>query len=258
MHRIPSPVCVAAFAAVLMLAGSVSSPAQTIKERIAEGDACELALEPQKALEHYLPALEQEPENVKLLVRVARQYRNMMTDAGSKKEKLRLAELSLAYAKKAAALAPEDCEAQLSPAISYGKMLPLQGSKEQVEASPLIKQAADASIGLNPNYDLAWHVLGRWHQRLAGVSSIKRSLGSMLYGKLPETTHEQAVACFEKAIALNPNSLRHYIELGRTYAEMGRAEDAKKMIEKGLAMPILEKDDPDLKDSGREMLSSLN
>lgn len=257
MHIISPHLCGAAIAAALLLS-SLPSRAQSVPECIKAGDACELALSPKDALQHYLVALKEEPENVALLVRIARQYRNMMTDVESKKEKLELAALSLSYAERAAALAPNDPEAQLSPAISYGKMLPLQGSKEQVEATPIIKKAADTSLSLNPNYDLAWHVLGRWHQKLAAVSGIKRGLGSMLYGKLPTTTNEAAVTCFEKAIELNPNSLRHYIELGRTYAQMGREADAKKMIEKGLAMPVVEKDDPDLKLAGREALASLN
>jgi len=47
---------------------------------------------------------------------------------------------ALDYAQRAAALAPNDSEAQLSPAISYGKMAPLQGMKEQIESARRIKE----------------------------------------------------------------------------------------------------------------------
>jgi hypothetical protein len=30
------------------------------------------------------------------------------------------------------------------------------------------------------------------------------------------------VLCFQKAIEINPNRLMHYIELGQTYAQMGK------------------------------------
>ena len=43
----------------------------------------------------------------------------------------------------------------------------------------------------------------------------------------------------------------HYIELGRIYAQMGRKEEARKYIHKGLAMPEQEKDDPEMKEIGR-------
>ena len=63
--------------------------------------------------------------------------------------------------------------------------------------------------------------------------------------------------CFEKAIALNPNRLMHCIELGHTYARMGRDADAREFIVKGLAMPETEKDDPETKNLGRQILKKL-
>ena len=83
-------------------------------------------------------------------------------------------------------------------------------------------------------------------------------MAQVAYGKLPPAKYEDAVRCFEKAIALNPNRLMHYIELGRTYAQMGRDGDARKFITKGLAMPETEKDDPETKKLGRQILKKLD
>ena len=224
---------------------------------MAKGDACDVTFNAAEALQSYLPAEKLEPENVRILVRIARQYRHLMTDAAKTKEKLRLGGIALAYGLKAAALAPNDSEAQLSPAITYGKMLPFQGNKEQVEATPRIKAAADRAIKLDPRNDTAWQVLGRWHQSLANVSGIKRAFGETLYGKLPKTTNEEAVKCFEKAIAINPRRLRHYVELGRTYAQMGQNASARQFLEKGLAMPNVEKDDTETKHRGLETLAKI-
>ena len=92
---------------------------------------------------------------------------------------------------------------------------------------------------------------------LAEISPIKRLLAPLFYGKLPTSTNENAAKCFQQAIKINPNRLMHHIELGRTYARMGRTADARVCIEKGLAMPELEKDDPELKRRGREVLAKL-
>jgi Flp pilus assembly protein TadD len=86
---------------------------------------------------------------------------------------------------------------------------------------------------------------------------LKRSLASVIYGRLPQTTTQEAVKCFEKAIEINPARLMHYIELGRAYAQMGRTVEARLFIEKGLAMPNVEKDDPETKRRGRETLANL-
>src|SRR6185436_77913 len=124
-------------------------------------------------------------------------------------------------------------------------MLPLEGTKQQIATSRLVKIAVDESIALNPTNDLAWHVLGRWYLGLAEVSAAKRFLARIAYGKLPSAKYEDAAGCFEKAITLNTNRLMHYIELGRTYAQMGRDADARICITKGLAMTETEKDDPE-------------
>lgn len=242
---------------VLMMLVWTKLQAQTANDLIATGDIFDRSFQAEDALKYYLPAVKLEPKNLSLLLRIARQYRHLMTDADTNEMKLKIGNLSLVYALRAADLAPNSSEAQLSPAITYGKMLPFQGSKQQVADTPLIRKAVDKALSLDPNNDVAWHVLGRWHQALANISGLKRSVGGLLYGQLPTTTNDAAVACFEKAISINPSRLRNYIELGRTYAQMGKNAEARLFIEKGLAMPNTEHDDPELKQRGRDSLTKL-
>jgi len=93
---------------------------------------------------------------------------------------------------------------------------------------------------------------------MAEVSPVKRAMARLVYGELPPAKYEDAERCFEKAIALNPNRLMHYIELGRTFAGMDRDEEARKYINKGLAMAETEKDDPETKNLGRTILKKLH
>lgn len=231
--------------------------AETAAALIAKGDACDERFQASEALQFFLPAEKLEPNNAELLVRIARQYRHLMSDTSSKKEKLRLGNISLGFAQRAATLAPNNADAQLSPAISYGKMLPFMGSKDQVNASPKIKAAVDRALQLNPKNDTAWHILGRWNRVLADINPLKRLLAGALYGNLPVTTNEEAEKCLLKAIAINPNRLMHYIELGRIYAQMGRKEEARKYLQKGLAMPNRDHDDPEMKEIGQQTSQKL-
>jgi tetratricopeptide (TPR) repeat protein len=243
--------------APLLLLTSPGAGAQSVDELLKKGEVFDQRFEAGEALNFYLAAEKLEPKNVRILVRIARQYRHLMADTTAKEEKLRLGRIALGYAQRAAALAPNDAEAQLSIAITYGKMLPFLGTKEQVDTSPRIKSAVDKTLQLDPTNDTAWHILGRWHRVLADVSALKRALAAAIYGRLPKGSNEEAVKCLEKAIALNPNRSMHYIELGRVYAQMGRKNDARKFIQKGLAMPNVEKDDPETKARGRETLEKL-
>lgn len=245
-----------AMAAALVLAHQAAC-GQSANELIAAGDLSDNKFRAEDALKSYLIAGDLEPDNVDLLVRIARQYRHLMADADTNKEKLKLGAIALKYGEKAAKLGPLNSDAQLSIAITYGKLLPYMGKKEQADASPRIKAAADLAIKLNPQNDSAWHVLGRWHQSLANVVGLKRALGEVIYGKLPSGTNAESIACFEKAIAINPRRLRHYIEEGQTYAQMGDNATARRFISKGMAMPNKEKDDPEIKARGRETLANM-
>jgi tetratricopeptide (TPR) repeat protein len=247
-----------AVASTALLLVDLGSGAESVDDLVGRGKAFEQKFQANDALTSYLAAEKLEPKNPELLVRIARQYRWLMTDAPAKEEKLRLGHIGLDYSMRAAACGRKDCDAQLAPAITLGKMLPYLPSKEQVSASPRIKESVDKALQLDPSNDTAWHILGRWHRVLADVNIVKRTMAGLLYGSLPKGSINEAEHAMQKAIELNPNRLMHYIELGRIYAQMGRTDDARQFINKGLAMPDSEKDDPETKERGRETLAKLH
>ncbi len=250
----------ALFAAMLMgvaVGAAPDAPSPSVDELLQQGEVYDRRFQPAEALKYYFAAEKLEPRDPRVLLRIARQHRHLLADTPNKSEKLRLGYIALDYSQRAVALAPNDPEAQLAIAITLGKMLPYLGTKEQVAASPRIKTAVDRTLRLDPRNDLAWHILGRWHRVLADVGGVKRALAGAFYGNLPKGSNEEAERCLQKAIAINPNRLIHYIELGRVYAQMGRKEEARKYIQKGLAMPNAEKDDPEMKEKGRETLAKL-
>ena len=92
-----------------------------------------------------------------------------MTDASAKQEKLRLGHLALDYSETGRRLGREDCDAQLAPAITLGKMLPILPAQT---ADPRLRRSrypCDKALRLDPDNDTAWHILGRWNRVLADV-----------------------------------------------------------------------------------------
>jgi tetratricopeptide (TPR) repeat protein len=242
----------------LILLSGAALGTESADDLIQKGDVFYARLDATNALKFYLPAEKLAPNNVRLLVRISREYRHLMSDAARPQDKMALGGTALEYAKRATALAPEDPDTQLAVAICYGKLQPFESIRERLDASRVIKSAADKVIKLDPQSDLGWHILGRWHMAFADVSPAKRALAQLTYGKLPQSTYDDAVRCFEKAIALNPNRLMHYVELGCAYAHSGRTDEAKRLITEGLAMRETEKDDPETKRLGREVLRTLH
>lgn len=224
---------------------------------VAKGDAHDRKSETEQALTFYLPAEKLTPGDPKLLVKIARQYALRMSGLPTDAEKIKSGRIALRYAERAAALAPDQCDPHLGIAICWGKLSPLLGNKEKVAASRQIRISADRAVELDPKNDYAWHILGRWHQAMANMGSATRIFAKLIYGELPAASNEESIACLKKALKINPRRLVHTIELGRTYAMMGDAEQAKKYIQQGLAMPNSEKDDAETKQRGRKTLEGI-
>lgn len=241
-----------------LLTTLVIDAAPTAAEVIAQAGAFDRQLKPSSALPLYLQAEVLQPDNASLMVCIARQYSFLMTDATSATEGLDLGRKALAYAERAVRLDPALCDAHLSVAVCHGRLLPLLSIRQKLESSRIVKASAERAVSLDPDNDLAWHLLGRWHQELAALGGAKRALAQLIYGSLPAASFEESVRCLEKAAALNPNRLMHLIELGRSYALMRRHDEARKLLKRGLAMPDREKDDPGSKERGRQSLRKLD
>ena len=248
--NIPAPILLVLCTAFPAFAG--------FAELVKSGDVHDARSESNAALRYYLPAEKLNPNNGALLVKISRQYALQMNDLPNKADKVASGKTALVYAERAVVVSPRDCDSHLALAICLGKLTPYIGAKEKIEASRRIKTAADQAVAIDPKNDYAWHLLGRWHQSLANIGGTTRMIAGAIYGGLPAASNDEAVKCFKKSILLNANRLIHTIELGRTYAMMGRKAEAKQYLEQGLSMPEKEKDDAETKQRGRESLKGLS
>jgi len=250
---LPSP----RFLLCTWLVSASTAAADPSQDIIAKGDAADRKLQTKEALAAYLEADKAQPNQAAILVKIAKEYGGLMNDAKTSAERKEAAAQSLAYSRKALAADAKSSDANLAVAISLGKSVEFMGNREKVETSSQIKAYAEKALQLNPKSDYAHHMLGRWHQGLAGVGGATRVLAQVVYGGLPAATYQEALDHFQKARALRPDRLVHQIEYGRTLAMMGRKDEARTEIQKGLAMPNREKDDPETKARGKETLDHL-
>ena len=164
---------------------------------------------------------------------------------------------ALAMYLRAGALQPERAEIHLSLAIAYGRLALQKPPLERLEFARLIQREAQRAVELDPRSDLAWQVLGRWNFEMAGLGGPARFF-AQTFGQLPEASYEKALACFQKAAALQPRRLAPQAELGRTLAALGRKDEARAALEKALAMPAREKDDEETKTRARQARQALD
>src|SRR5678816_4691108 len=101
-------------ALALTLATTGAGAESTPDELIQKGDVFYAKLQAAEALEFYLPAEKLDPNNVRLLIRIAREYRHLMSDATKTREKRQLGNTAVDHAQRAVALSPNDPETQLA------------------------------------------------------------------------------------------------------------------------------------------------
>lgn len=257
--RIPK-IILSAVLGLSLLAGP--GLAQTAEEFIKSGDEYYASWEDQKALDEYLKALEVEPKNYEALWKAARGYvdvADLMTGAGKEvgKQKFEMYAKAERYARQAISVNPNDTWGHFFLSAALGKKVLMLGKKEQIDASKQVKAAVDKAIELDPNNDLAYHALGRWHRRMAEIGGAKRALGSLIYGSIPKGSMEESEKWLKKAVELKPDYLNHHLELGRTYLALKKYDLARQEFNRCLELPESSAKDKQLKEEAKAELANL-
>jgi len=221
---------------------------------IMQGDAEEREHHTRAALSTFRSAEKIEPNNLGVLLRISKQYSDLIADTKPDAVAQSLAQKALDYALRAIEIDPHSAKGHLSVAVSYGKLTDFVPNKTKVEYSRLVRDETLRSIELDPTDDFAWHVLGRWHQGVANVSGMLKALAKVVYGGLPPASNEEAVRCMKKAIELAPQRLIHHSELARIYKAMHKPELAAKEWEAILELAVRDKgDEKDLAEARQEL-----
>lgn len=239
------------------LFSSVAFAADDFATLLAKGDQFDAQLKTKDALAAYQEAEKLEPNNAEVLHRIAKQLGESQNDLSDKAAKQAVGEKALDYAKRAVAADPKNAKAHLALAVCYGRQASYVDNKTKIGYSKLTKAEVEKSLQLDPKNDLAWHVMGAWQYELANLNSILRAIAGLIYGTVPSASNEEAVRCFKKALELNPKRVGNHVELGRTYLAMGKKEEAKAALQKGLSLPDTMRDDPMVKARARELLKKL-
>lgn len=243
--------------AFLLLATLSLSHGQTAGDLLRRGDTLEKHHRNQEALVAFLQADTAQPNDAGILRRIAKQYDQLAQAAPTKTEKQSLNQQALDHAQRAVAADPQNADARVCLAIVYGRRAQFESARRKVEISRLIKEEAETAVRLDPRQEYAWHILGRWHYELANFNPVLKTLAQTIYGKFPDATNEKAAESFEKALALNPRSVLHHVELGRAQAALGRKAEARRSLQAGLDLPAATPDDREAHARARQVLRRL-
>lgn len=250
-----------AWSAALLLAVAFTTTAAfanvTVADLVKQGDAYDAKLDNARALQSYLEAERLGANDAETLYRIARQYALSMNDAPSEDKQRELGEKALSYAQRAVTAQPTHAKSLLSVAICHGRLIRFAGARTKVEYSRLVKEYAEKALKIDPSDSYAWHVLGAWNYELAQMGAFTRTFVKVVYGGVPPASNETAERLFRKAVELAPERVSHRVELGRTYAALGKKAEARDELRRALSLPNREKDDPDSKKRAADALADL-
>ena len=231
---------------------------QEIPILLAMGDEAYSTFDNKLALEYYSKVLAQDSTNYEALWKTSRAYVDVgetLPDAEQRKVYYKNAEKA---ALKATEINPEGAKGFLFLSVALGRVALDAGKKEQVQMSKDVKAAVDKSLALDPNDDIAWHVLGRWHRKMATLNWVQRNFANIFLGGVPKEASVQSSAeCFQKAIELNPGHINHHLELGLTYEELKMKDKAIAAYQQVLELPKKDADDDNYKKQAEERLKDL-
>lgn len=249
MHRVARAA--AALACVLSLRAADADAL------IRDALAAELRFDSRTALELFQRADAARPGDAFIQQKLSRQYSDLTIDTPDLAEKKRLCTEALAHARRAVELKPADAVNVLSLAICYGKLGIYSDTRTKIEYSRHVKEHTERALALDPAYDYAHHVLGRWHYEVASLGAAARFFVRVIYGGLPPASTAEAVRHLRRAVELSPDLPAHRVELGFALLADGQRDLARETLTQALALPKREKYDDEAWRRAREALAKL-
>lgn len=205
----------------------------------------------------YDQALRETPDRMVALCRLVRVESEMAEDSSGAAQQ-RLLASAVTHARNAVAAAPDSALGHVWLAVALGRQALHEGPKTRLALGREIKSEVDRGIAINPNIGRAYHVRGAWNRNIASLSFVERSGASFLGGVPKGASMANAVSDFEKAVQLEPEYVNHRLELGRTFSAMHREDDARRELEKCIALPpVSSARDAHYQTEARQLLSRL-
>ena len=198
-----------------------------------------------------------EGEKVEILWRLARSYFDIADQTSNVVIQKENIDKALPYAKKALALDDLSAKSNHWYAVIIGKKGVLEGTKQKIINSYEVKEYGLRAIKIDPTYDGSHHLMGRWHYNIADLAWYERTIASAIYKTPPKGSFEKAITFFKDAMEANPEDIRHYLWLAKSYYAKSRYKDAKVTLEKAKNLEIKNDSDQLLMDQVEKLYEKL-
>ncbi|MCW9707161.1 hypothetical protein [Fodinibius salsisoli] len=213
--------------------------------------------EEEQALELYEQILTKSPENFEALWRGSFLYSRLGNRQEGKDRQKEYYNKAIDLAEQALAVDSTHTQSNFVMSVAMGRKALISGAREKVSASRAIKKYADRAIEYDSTNAGAWHVLGRWHFKVANLSWLERAAANTLFGGIPDASNEKAAEYIQKAITLDEDYVLYYFDLARAYRELDKEVQAIETCQKAIELPVLVPGDMEIKQQCKELIEDL-
>jgi len=145
-------------------------------------------------------------------------------------------------------------------AILVNEVAQLEGSKERILQSFVMKEHMQRATELNPEDGTCWHILGMWHYNIATIPWYQRKAAAVLFATPPESSVEEALEVFLHAEEVQPNFYsQNLVMIGRCQLSLGQPSLARPYLERArdYTREHMTQDDLEAKEAALELLKGL-
>ena len=247
---------------VSIIIGAAIFPAlvlgQNIDSLAEQADSLYQNYEEEKALALYKDILEKEPQNFEALWRTSFLYSRIGNRFEDEDRQEEYFNKGIDFAKKALTVDSTDTQSNFVMSVAMGRKALISGARDRVSASREIKKYVDRALKYDSTNAGAWHVLGRWHFKVANLSWLERAAANTLFGGIPgDASNKKAADALKKAIELEGKYVLYYYDLAKVYEEMGQDAQAIETCQQAITQPVLTPDDTDLKKKCQRLVQDI-
>jgi tetratricopeptide (TPR) repeat protein len=224
---------------VFLLFASSGADDAVVASRLRAGDAFYRALNNDAALQEYLAAEKQAPNDHEVLIRLIRLYNDMgrllLRTSGDSESHYRT---SIAYAERLRQHYPNRADTYFWLALCHGSLTPFKSLGEKLELSNDVRANAERAIAIDSSFTMAYVILGIYYRGVAHLSWVERTIVNGILGKNLEGTLDDSERMFKKALRLEPENPFVHSEWSRTLRDMNRPDEARAALERVRDLPV--------------------
>lgn len=208
---------------------------------IGDGDKAIEAGNYQVAIDEYTVALKSSPQNVFVLVKLAK-AKTYFAESLSGSEAEQIYTEAAEHARSAIGLAPDNPDTHMELARALGRLAQFKGVLQSLGLAGEVKSSLEKAIALKPDHAAALHALALWHLEVPWIAGGRTG---------------QVRPLFEKAIEAEPNEIVHYVDYAEALIRLGDKDAAKVQLEKALGLTVTTYRDQQDQTQAQQMLDEL-